>query len=162
MSSVSPKKDRARSETGVTGWETGVTLIELLAALVVSAFVVAMASRIFLSGHAQFVRRSEESEKIALCYRLKAEVEAGLKGEVLACSGGKVTLQTDTGQIDLGDRLQARLPALADARFDCLEPDSAGTGLQTWKDAAQPALIEYDLRIRVRGRNDSLSGSWLR
>ena len=162
MTAVSPKPDRAGAETGVKGPETGVTLIELLAALVVSAFVVAMASRIFLSGHAQFVRRSAESEKIALCYRLKAEVEAGLKGEVLACSGGKIAFQTDTGEIDLGDRLRARLPALTDARFACLEPDSAGTVLQTWKDAAQPALIEYDLRIRVRGQDDLLSGSWLR
>lgn len=149
-------------ETGVIGPETGVTLIELLAALVVSAFVVAMASRVFLSGHAQFVRRTADSEKIALCYRLKAEVEAGLKGEILECSGGKLTLQTDTGQIDLGDRLRARSPGLAEARFACLETDPAGTGLQTWKDAAQPALIEYGLRIRVRGQDDSLSGSWLR
>jgi hypothetical protein len=149
-------------ETGVIGLETGVTLIELLAALVVSAFVVAMASRIFLSGHAQFVRRSAESEKIALCYRLKAEVEAGLKGEILTCAGGKVALQTDSGQIDLGDRLRVRLPALTEVRFECLEPDSAGAVLQAWKDAAQPALIEYGLRVKVRGQIDSLSGSWLR
>jgi hypothetical protein len=149
-------------EISVIGSETGVTLIELLSALVVSAFVVAMASRIFLSGHAQFVRRSAESEKIALCYRLKAEVEAGLKGEILTCAAGKLALQTDSGQFDLGDRLHARLPALTEARFDCLEPDSTGAGLQAWKDAAQPALIEYGLRVRVRGQVDSVSGSWLR
>lgn len=149
-------------EAGVTGLETGVTLIELLAALVVSAFVVAMASRIFLSGHAQFARRSAESEKMALCYRLKAEVEAGLKGEVQACAGGRLTILTDSGQVNLGDRLKARLPALAEARFDCLEPDGTGAGLQAWKDAAQPALIEYGLRIHLRGQVDSLSGSWLR
>lgn len=142
--------------------EKGVTLIELLSALVVSAFVVAMASRIFLSGHAQFVRRSEESEKIALFYRLKVEVEAGLKEEIAACSGGKLTLLTDSSQVDLGDRLRARLPGLTEARFACLEPDPTGTGLQEWKDAAQPALIEYGLRVRVRGQVDSLTGSWLR
>lgn len=144
------------------GQEAGVTLIELLAALVVSAFVVAMASRIFLSGQAQFVRRSAESEKIALCYRLKGEVEAGLNNEILACSGGKLALLNDSGQVDLGDRLRTRLPALTEARFDCLEPDSTGTALQVWKDGAQPALIEYGLRLRVRGQVDSLSGSWLR
>ena len=149
-------------ETSVTGLETGVTLIELLSALVVSAFVVAMASRIFLSGHAQFARRSAESEKIALCYRLKAEVEAGLKGEILTCAAGKLALLTDSGQIDLGARLHARLPALIEAHFDCQEPDSSGTALQAWKDGAQPALIEYGLRVQVRGQVDSVSGSWLR
>jgi hypothetical protein len=142
--------------------ETGVTLIELLAALIVSAFVVAMASRIFLSGHAQFVSRSTDSEKMALFYRLKAEAEAGLKGDILSCSGGRLTLRTDSGQVDLGDRLRARLPALTQARFDCLEPDSSGSSLQEWAASAQPALIEYLLRVRVRGKDDSLSGSWLR
>jgi prepilin-type N-terminal cleavage/methylation domain-containing protein len=142
--------------------ENGVTLIELLAALVVSAFVVAMASRIFLSGHAQFVRRSADSEKMALFYRLKAETEAGLKGEILACSGGQLSLLTDSGQVDLGARLRARTPALVATRFDCLEPDAAGTGIQAWKEATQPALIEYGLRVRVRGQEDSLTGSWLR
>jgi len=142
--------------------QAGLTLIELLAALVVSAFVVAMASRIFLSGHAQFVRRSAESERIALCYRLRAEVEAGLKGEILACSGGGLSLLSDTGQVDFGGRLRSRLPALTEVRFECLETDPAGAALQAWKDAAQPALIEYGLRIRVRGQDDSLTGSWLR
>ena len=144
------------------GREIGVTLIELLAALVVSAFVVAMAGRIFLAGHAQFARRSAESEKVALCYRLKAEVEAGLKGEIGACVGGKIALMTDSGRVDLGDRIRGRLPALAEARFECLEPDASGAGLQAWKDAAQPALVEYGLHFRVRGQVDSLAGSWLR
>lgn len=142
--------------------EKGVTLIELLSALVVSAFVVAMASRIFLSGHAQFVHRSVESEKISLFYRLKAEVEAGLKQEIAACSGGKLTLLTDSNQVDLGERLRAHFPGLTEARFACLELDPTGTGVQEWKDAAQPALIEYGLRIRVRGQVNSLTGSWLR
>jgi prepilin-type N-terminal cleavage/methylation domain-containing protein len=144
------------------GREAGLTLIELLAAMVVSAFVVAMASRIFLSGHAQFVRRSAESEKIALFYRLKAEVEAGLKGEIQECSGGKLALLTDSGQVDLATRLRARLPALTEARFDCLEPDATGSGLQAWKDADQPALVDYNLRVKVREQADSLTGSWLR
>jgi prepilin-type N-terminal cleavage/methylation domain-containing protein len=142
--------------------QAGLTLIELLAALVVSGFVVAMASRIFLSGHAQFVKRSAEAETLAAFYRLKAEVGGALRNEIRSCSGGRLTLRSDSGSFDLGTRLSGRLPALAEARFLCLEPDGDGADLQEWKDADQPALVEYHLEVRTRGRIDSLDGSWLR
>ena len=72
-----------------------------------------------------------------------------------------MSVRTDSGQYDLGDRLRARMPALVRSRFRCLEPDPAGGSLQDWQQSAQPALIEYGLGIRLRGKNDSLAGSWL-
>lgn len=142
--------------------EEGVTLIELLAALAVSGLVVAMASRIFLSGHAEFLRRSADSEKMALFYRLKAEVEGAMRGEIASCAAGHLVFRSDSGSADLGDRLRKRHPEIAQSRFQCLEPDPDGTSLQDWKDGAQPPLIEYRLDIRFRRGSDSLFGSWLR
>jgi prepilin-type N-terminal cleavage/methylation domain-containing protein len=142
--------------------EKGVTLIELLAAMAITGLVVALASRIFLSGQAQFLRRSADSEKMAFFYRMKSEVEGGLKGELASCGGGRLVFRSDTGGADFGDRLRKRHPEITQARFQCLEPDPAGGALQDWKDGAQPPLIEYRVDIHFRQGTDSLSGSWLR
>jgi prepilin-type N-terminal cleavage/methylation domain-containing protein len=142
--------------------ERGVTLIELLAAMAVSGLVVALASRIFLSGHAQFLRRSADSEKVAMFYRLKAEVEGSLKGEVVSCTEGRLVLRSDTGDADLGAKLRKRHPEVAQSTFKCLEANPDGTSIQDWKDGAQPPLIEYRLAIRFHQGADSLTGSWLR
>jgi prepilin-type N-terminal cleavage/methylation domain-containing protein len=142
--------------------ERGVTLIELLAAMALSGLVVALASRIFLSGHAQFLRRSADSEKMALFYRLKAEVESNLKGEIISCTGGHLVFRSDSGEADLGAKLRKRHPDLAQSRFQCMEPDPEGTALQDWKEGAKPPLIEYRLDIRFHRSMDSLTGSWSR
>jgi prepilin-type N-terminal cleavage/methylation domain-containing protein len=142
--------------------ERGVTLIELLAAMALSGLVVALASRIFLSGQAQFLRRSADSEKMAAFYRMKAEVETDLRGEIISCAGGRLVFRSDSGEIDLGAKLRKRHPDLAQSRFACLEPDEGGSALQIWKAGAQPPLIEYRLDIRFHRGMDSLTGSRLR
>jgi prepilin-type N-terminal cleavage/methylation domain-containing protein len=142
--------------------ESGMTLIELLAALLISGFVVAMASRIFLSGHLQFLRRSADSERMNLFYRLKAETQGALAKEIVSCESGRLAFLSDSGKTDAAEWLKRRIPALSEARFACLEPASDGATLQDWKDASQPPLVEYILRVRLRGEPDSMTGSWLR
>jgi prepilin-type N-terminal cleavage/methylation domain-containing protein len=142
--------------------ERGVTLIELLAALAITGFVVAMAGRVFLSGHAQFLRRSADAEKLAAFYRLRAEVRGGLREDVGSCAGGRLMLRDENEPADLGERIRKRMPVVTEAHFLCWEIAAAGGTLQAWTESAQPALVEYRFRIRIRGKEDSLSGSWMR
>jgi prepilin-type N-terminal cleavage/methylation domain-containing protein len=140
----------------------GMTLIELLAALLISGFVVSMAGRIFLSGNAQFVKRSADSERLSTLYGLKAALRGALRGEVSRCAGGTLWLKDKSVEIDLLTLLRKKTPELADGKFRCLEPDAAGTALQDWREAIQPPLVEYRLLLKLKGEADSLSGSWLR
>lgn len=141
----------------------GMTLIELLAALLISGFVVSMAGRIFLSGNAQFVKRSADSERLSTLYGLKAALRGALRGEVSRCGAGTVWLKGKSGETDLLVLLKKKTPELADGKFRCLEPDAAGTALQEWREAIQPPLVEYRLLLKKKkGEDDSLSGSWLR
>jgi type II secretory pathway pseudopilin PulG len=138
------------------------TLVELLAALLVSGFVVAMAGRIFLSGHAQFVKRSAESERLGILYRLKAEVRGALRDDIARCQGGGLWIKQGDAEADLQAFLKKRSPGLQDADFRCLEPAADGASLQEWTDGAQPRMVEYRLRVKTRGVLDTLAGSWIR
>ena len=139
----------------------GVTLIELLAALLISAIVVAVAGRIFLSGHAQFMKRSADSAKLGSFYRSKRIVEAALKSEVVRCEGGRLWLRRNGVESELEAEVKKHDRAVKDAEFRCLEAAADGATLQPWKDGAQPRLVEYRLRFKTGGDVDSLSGSFL-
>lgn len=140
----------------------GVTLIELLAAIVIAGFVMTLAGKAFLSGNAQFLKRSADSERLASLYRLKAGLGHALRGEVSRCAAKGLYLKDGDGETEILARLRKRFPFVEGGSFRCLEPDAAGSALQEWKDADQPPLVEYRLRVRVRGTADSLVGSWLR
>ena len=136
--------------------------MELLAALVISGFVVAMAGRIFLSGHAQFVKRSSESERLEELYRLKAQVHGALTGEIARCEGGKLWLRDAKGEIDFEAALKAKSKAIEGARFRCVVPEAGSGGLTEWTGGGQPSLVEYSVRLRTRGAADTLAGSAIR
>ena len=139
----------------------GMTLIELLAALVISGFVMAMAGRVFLSGNAQFIKRSADSERLSVMYRIKADIRGALQGEVARCEKGGLWLKAATGEADLLEMLRKKEPGLAGGWFRCLEIAADGKALQEWRIADQPPLVEYGLLVRSRGGEDSLSGSWI-
>ncbi len=140
----------------------GMTLIELLAALVISGFVVAMAGRIFLSGNKQFLLRSGESERLGEMYRLKATVRGELTKPITRCEGDRLWLRMAVAEVELGPELKKREPDVQISAFHCLELSPDATALQEWKGGAQPPLVEYRIGFTTRGVRDSLSGSILR
>ena len=86
---------RPRMSRGMGGearGELGVTLVELLAALLISAIIVAAASRIFLSGNRQYLLRTAESQRLEELHRLKGVLQGLLKREVETCGSGRSTL----------------------------------------------------------------------
>jgi hypothetical protein len=137
-------------------------LIELLAALLITGFVVTVASRIFLSGNAQFVKRSADSDRLNARYRLKAQLRNAFLQEAVRCEGGRLTLKGPEGDFDLLGHLRKRDEGVVEAAFKCLEADAGGGALQAWREADQPPLIEYRLILKIRGGSDTLDGSWLR
>lgn len=156
--------NRERYAGGRKG-ERGITLIELLAALLITGFVVAIASRIFISGNRQFLLRASESHSLEDLHRLKSVVQAVLKREVEGCASGPLVLKRDSGDgkgDDAAALIKVRVPELETAVFRCLETDRNGTSLVDWKDGIQPGLIEYRLVLNRKGKRDTLSGSWIK
>lgn len=140
----------------------GVTLVELLAALLISGFVVVLAGRIFLSGNRQYLQRFSESERLAALYRIKAGVQGALKGEVERCSGGKLWLRSDSGQSELAPMLKSRYPGMASADFRCFETGTDSTSLTEWTEGFQPRLVEYRVVLGQGAKTDTLAGSMIK
>ncbi len=146
--------------------ERGVTLVELLAALVISAILIVAASRIFLSGNRQFLLRTAESHRLEDLHRLKGVVQGLLKRDVDQCSGGKLSFRGGDGGM-AGEKeaealIKGHFPDLARATFRCLETDPNHTVLVEWKDWFQPRLIEYSVILKKNGKADTLTGSWIK
>jgi prepilin-type N-terminal cleavage/methylation domain-containing protein len=154
---------------GRKGGQRGVTLIELLAALLITGFIVAIASRIFISGNRQFLLRSSESHSLEQSHRVKSVLQAILKREVEKCASGSMELKRGSdpegsgadGE-DVAALLKTRVPELESAAFRCLETDREGTSLVEWMDGFQPGLIEYRLILDRKGKRDTLAGSWVK
>lgn len=139
----------------------GVTLVELLAAMVLSALVVTLASRLYLGGHREFLARLFESDRLSDMIRLKGTLRQAFRADIGRCEGGRLQLASDTGAVDLAALVKARFPGADSLAFECYEVDAAGDGLQAWKTRFQPQLIEYRVTLRKRGGADRLEGSFL-
>jgi prepilin-type N-terminal cleavage/methylation domain-containing protein len=142
--------------------ESGVTLIELLAALLISSLVIVLATRIFLSGNRQFLNRALESDRLAALYKLKGAVQHALQGEIGRCESGKIWLRGDGKEQEVFASLRSRFPNVRVADFRCWEKSGEPISLVPWKDWFQPALIEYQIVVATSGTKDTLSGSWLK
>jgi prepilin-type N-terminal cleavage/methylation domain-containing protein len=139
--------------------QRGITLIELLAALLISGFVILMASRIFISGNRQFLLRSAESRRLEELYRLKAVVQGILKREVVQCAAGRLALREGDGSLDAETYIKDHFPHFTGATFRCLETVSVQGALVEWKDWFQPRLIEYRVVLKSNGGENTLTGS---
>ncbi|MDB5050704.1 MAG: hypothetical protein JWO30_3775 [Fibrobacteres bacterium] len=143
--------------------ESGITLVELLAALLISAFIMVMASRIFLSGNLQFLQRTSESERLGELHRLKGMLQGALKTEVERCASGKLWLRQDDKEKELAVMVKEHFPNLTGSEFNCLEPSADAASLVEWKDRFQPALVEYRVILKQKnGKTDTLAGSWIK
>lgn len=140
----------------------GATLVELLAAMVISAVVVVLASRIFISGNHQYLARVMESDRLSDLYRLKGAVAYALQSEIETCDRGKLWLRQGGESVDLQVALKSRFPNLESADFRCLEPDRDRVSLTEWKDGTQPRLVEYRLILNDNQVRDSLKGSLIK
>lgn len=149
----------AAEKPGAGRGSRGVTLVELLAALLISGFVVVLAGRIFLSGNRQYLQRFSESERLAALYRVKAGVQGALNGEVERCSGGKLWLRSDSGEMELAPMLKARFPGFASSDFRCFETGADSASLVEWTEWFQPRLVEYKVVLGLGAKSDTLSGS---
>lgn len=162
--------------------ERGMTLVELLAALVLSALVVALASRLFMAGHSQFLARAFETDRLSGLIRLKSTLRQALQGEIARCEGGRLQLAVvkraaaEDGEpsghgagkgagsegVDLATFLKARFPGADSLEFRCYETGPEGGDLVEWKQRFQPQLVEYRILMRTRKAADRLEGSVLR
>lgn len=133
--------------------------MELLASLLISGFVVVLAGRIFLSGNRQYLQRFSESERMSALYRIKAGVQGALQGEVERCSGGKLWLRSDAGEMELAPMLKPRFPGMASAEFRCFETGADSSSLVEWTSWFQPRLVEYRVVLRQGAKSDTLAGS---
>jgi hypothetical protein len=136
--------------------------VELLAAVVLSALVVALAGRLYLGGQREFLARVFESDRLSDMIRLKGTLRQALRADIGRCEGGRLQLASDTGAADLAALVKARFPGADSLEFKCYEVDAAGDGLREWKTRFQPRLIEYRVSLRTRGRSDRVEGSFLR
>jgi hypothetical protein len=137
-------------------------LVELLAALLLTGFIVAMASKLFLSGTIQFLHRATESRRLGDMYRLKGMIQGALKGDVTRCSSGKLWLRKGDSEKELSEAIKKHFPDMVAARFICLEAASGGTGLGEWKERFQPSLVEYSVVLGKGAKADTLAGSWIK
>jgi prepilin-type N-terminal cleavage/methylation domain-containing protein len=145
--------------------QRGVTLVELLAALVVSALVVVLATRIFLSGNRQFRDRSDQSDRLSTLFRLKSSMQSVLRAEITRCASGGLWLRDDSAQgggKEIGALLKARFPGIESMDVRCFETSPPPLELVEWQKRFQPNLVEYRIYIRQSGKRDSLSGSWIK
>jgi prepilin-type N-terminal cleavage/methylation domain-containing protein len=142
--------------------QKGITLVELLAALVISAFVVVMASRIFLSGNRQFFERFIESDRLGELHRLKGALQGVLKRDVARCASGRLWLAEGEGEQELSELLKPRFPGMSGSEIRCFEISPDGHSLVEWRDRFQPSLIEYSIRMQRKAGTDTLAGSWIK
>ena len=142
--------------------ENGVTLVELLAALAISAVVVTLASRIFLSSNQQFLARALESDRLKSLYLLKATLQNSLRTEMTRCESGQLWLRVDGAEKELLPILKTRFSAVQSADFLCWEKTGGPISLVPWKDAFQPALVEYRIVLSASGTTDTLMGSLIK
>lgn len=144
------------------GTERGITLVELIAALVITALVVTLASRVFLSGQKEYLARMFETDRFSALVRLKGALHQALGGRIATCGNGRMALATDSTDLDLAVWLKARHPQADSIAFKCLELDPERGDLVEWQGRFQPQLVEYRSCITVRGRNECLTGSLLK
>lgn len=147
---------------GARASRSGVTLVELVAAVVISALVVALASRVFLSGQKEFLARVFETDRLSDLVRLKGVLHRALGGRIERCEGGKMALATDSAALDLNGWIKTRFPEADSLVFRCLEADVARGELTEWKGRFQPRLVEYRACLKMRGRAECLVGSVLK
>lgn len=145
-----------------SGSQRGVTLVELLAALVISALVVTLASRLLLTGQKQYLERLFETDRISALVRMKGALHQALGRPIATCGAGRVALATDSTDLDLAVWLETRYPEADSMVFKCLEVDQGGGELREWQGRFQPQLVEYRACLAVRGRKDCLAGSVLK
>lgn len=159
---LSPLQSPLPGRSGERRGSRGVTLVELLAALLISGFVVVLGTRVFLSGNRQYLQRFSESERLAALYRIKTGVQGALNGDVDRCSGGKLWLRSDSGEMELASMLKARNPGMASADFRCFETATDSASLVEWTAWFQPRLVEYKVVLGEGAKRDTLSGSWIK
>lgn len=140
----------------------GVTLIELIVAIVISALVVGLASRLFLTGQREFLARVFESDRLSGLVRLKGALHQALRGEVTRCADGRLYIAKDGEESEMAALLKARFPESDSLDFRCYEVDAGGDKLVEWKGRFQPQLVEYRVSLKTRKIVDRLEGSVLR
>ena len=143
----------------------GVTLIELLVAITVSALVIVFATKIFLSGNLQFLERGKQSDNLITLFKLKNEIDKVLAGQISRCESGKIWIQDlepNKDPSELFALLKLRIGSIVSSDFHCFEIQRADHSLIDWQGRFQPSLVEYKLVISQKGKVDSLIGSVLK
>lgn len=142
----------------------GVTLVEILIALVISAIAITLTSQIFFAGHREFVARIFESDRLSGLMRLQGAMHHSLHEKISRCRDGKLWLSESSSgaEVDLEGRLKKRFPGLDSLVFRCFETDAASEQLVEWKDRFQPQLVEFRVLLKARKHTDLLEGSVLK
>ncbi len=140
----------------------GFTLIELLVGITISTFIVTLTSRIYLSGHSQFMARSQEAEDLRHLFLLTRTIQKALQNPISKCQGGQIEIEREEKKIILKDSLLEIYPEIKSLKFICLEADTLQNRLTEWKDRFEPQLIEYTGVWKSKGSERMIFGSWLK
>lgn len=143
---VANPSDKDGVKPGSSPQEAGVTLVELLVAIVISALVVGLVSRLFYSGQRAYLDRIFETDRLSTFFALKTFLNQALSHEVVRCGDGELSLVENSGEKKLTAWIQERFPEVEASEFRCLEVD--GEVLSVWRNRFQPDLIEYRLTVR--------------
>jgi prepilin-type N-terminal cleavage/methylation domain-containing protein len=156
MSSIKVSTFVMKSSPG----EKGLTLLELLAALVISGFVMALAGKLFLSGQRAFHERIFDTDRLSSLLLIKGTLQQELSREILTCKNGRIELIREAATVNLSQWVQARFAEVASSEFRCFELD--GDHLSAWENRFQPSLVEYHIKMREGGKWSEWDGSLLK
>lgn len=140
----------------------GVTLVELLSALVISAIVVTLISRVYLSGHREFLGRLLESDQLTALVKAKRTLDKALMGKINHCKSGHLGLVISSTKTDMETWLHSKIPTITSSSFHCFERDEATGEIVEWSGRFQPQLVEYRVQLVSKNKSDWLEGSVLK
>jgi prepilin-type N-terminal cleavage/methylation domain-containing protein len=140
----------------------GLTLVELLAALVISSIVVALAGRIFLSGNKGMAERANDSDRLEKLFSVKTHMQNLLTRPFLKCDREEVTVQIGRNKINLQKEIRRKFPFADSLEIKCLVADTATKSFRPWNGIGQPQLVEYQVSINGKKSIDKLEGSVLK
>ncbi|MGL1934453.1 MAG: prepilin-type N-terminal cleavage/methylation domain-containing protein [Fibrobacterales bacterium] len=128
--------------------QRGVTLIELMAAIAVSAIVLTLLGQLFLQSQKEYSSRMSESWQFQKQYLIEKTINKALYSDFEECSFGKIKVKTLKSTVN--ESIYQKFPEVEAITFKCFELDPDLGIVQDWKFAIKPDLVKYQIQF-VKG-----------